>query len=79
MVELDRFRERHVGAHLHRDLGMFQDREMAQRHLARNLHGAGLEIRGRHRKLEIVLLPPVGEVPVLLDAFAGWLVNAAPR
>lgn len=36
-------------------------------------------IRSRHRGLEITLLPPIGEVPALLDGIAGWLVNAAPR
>jgi sirohydrochlorin cobaltochelatase len=36
-------------------------------------------IRGQHRTLDISLLPPIGEVPALLDGIAGWLVNAAPR
>lgn len=36
-------------------------------------------IREQHRPLEIGLLPPIGEVPALLDGIAGWLVNAAPR
>jgi sirohydrochlorin cobaltochelatase len=48
-------------------------------HLKEDLPRLLDEIRGRHRKLEIALLPPIGEVPALLDAIAGWLVNAAPR
>jgi sirohydrochlorin cobaltochelatase len=36
-------------------------------------------VRERHPPLEISILPPLGEVPELLDAVAGWLVNAAPR
>ena len=48
-------------------------------HLKEDLPRLLDEIRRRHRKLEIALLPPIGEVPALLDAIAGWLVNAAPR
>jgi len=36
-------------------------------------------IRSRHRTLEISLLPPIGEAPVLLEGIAGWLVDAAPH
>jgi sirohydrochlorin cobaltochelatase len=48
-------------------------------HLKRDLPRLLDEIRGRHSGLEIALLPPIGETPALLDAIAGWLVNAAPR
>jgi sirohydrochlorin cobaltochelatase len=36
-------------------------------------------IRDRHRFLDVVVLPPIGEVQTLVDAIAGWLVNVAPR
>ena len=48
-------------------------------HLKQDLPRLVQEIRGRHGRLEISLLPPIGETPALLDAIAAWLVNAAPR
>jgi sirohydrochlorin cobaltochelatase len=48
-------------------------------HLKQDLPRLLQEIRSRHGGLEISLLPPIGETPVLLDAIAAWLVNAAPR
>jgi sirohydrochlorin cobaltochelatase len=48
-------------------------------HLKEDLPQLLEEIRGRHRRMEISLLPPIGDAPALLDAIAAWLVNAAPR
>ena len=48
-------------------------------HLRHDLPRLLDEIRGRHRALQITMLPPIGEVDALRDAMAGWLVNAAPR
>ena len=36
-------------------------------------------MRARHHGAEITLLPAIGEVPVILDAIADWLVAAATR
>ena len=36
-------------------------------------------IRERHPGIAIEILPPIGEVPELIHAISGWLVNAAPR
>jgi sirohydrochlorin cobaltochelatase len=48
-------------------------------HLKHDLPRLVAGIRERHPGLAIELLPPIGEVPELLQAIAGWLVNAAPR
>jgi sirohydrochlorin cobaltochelatase len=48
-------------------------------HLKQDLPRLLQEIRSRHGRLEISLLPPIGETPALLDAISAWLVNAAPR
>jgi sirohydrochlorin cobaltochelatase len=48
-------------------------------HLRNDLPRLLDRIRARHRRIEIELLPPIGETPALLDAIATWLVNAAPR
>src|SRR5262249_53512768 len=47
-------------------------------HLRRDLPRLLDGIRARHAGVRIDLLPPIGEEPALLDAIAGWLVNAAP-
>ena len=48
-------------------------------HLRHDLPQLIQAIRMRHANLAIDLLPPIGEQPALIDAIAGWLVNAAPR
>ena len=48
-------------------------------HLKQDLPRLLQDIRSRHGRLEISLLPPIGETPALLDAISAWLVNAAPR
>ena len=48
-------------------------------HLKHDLPRLVEDIRARHPRLAIEMLPPIGEIPELLQAIAGWLVNAAPR
>jgi len=48
-------------------------------HLRRDLPQLIDGIRDRYGFLDIVVLPPIGEVQTLVEAIAGWLVNAAPR
>jgi sirohydrochlorin cobaltochelatase len=44
-------------------------------HLKRDLARMLSESRQRHPKLDIVLLPAIGEAEPVLDAIAGWLVR----
>ena len=48
-------------------------------HLKQDLPRLVAGMRERHPALVIEVLPPVGEVPELVEAIAGWLVNAAAR
>lgn len=47
-------------------------------HLKRDLPQLLTTIRKQHPALEIVALPPIGEVQSLLEAIAVWLVNGVP-
>jgi len=48
-------------------------------HLKQDLPRLIEDVRARHPALEIRMLPPMGEVPAVLDAVAAWLVNGTPR
>lgn len=48
-------------------------------HLKRDLPRVLNGIREQHAALEIVTLPPIGEMESLHDAIAGLLVNGVPR
>ena len=48
-------------------------------HLRKDLPRLLKELESKHPAAEIKVLPPIGEVPELLDAIAGWLVSSAPR
>ena len=48
-------------------------------HLTRDLPRVLNGIREQHSSVEIVTLPPIGESEAVLEAIAGWLVNAALR
>ena len=48
-------------------------------HLKRDLPRLVEGIRARHPRIAIEVLPPIGEIPELIQAVSEWLVNAAPR
>jgi sirohydrochlorin cobaltochelatase len=48
-------------------------------HLRRDLPQLLTTIRDQHPALEIVALPPIGEVQPVLDAISQWLVNGVQR
>jgi len=48
-------------------------------HLKQDLPRLVDDARAGHPALEIHMLPAIGEVPAVLDAVAGWLVNGVPR
>ncbi|HYC36732.1 MAG TPA: CbiX/SirB N-terminal domain-containing protein [Usitatibacter sp.] len=44
-------------------------------HLKEDLPRILERVRGAHAHVPIALAPPVGEVPALLDAIAGWVLH----
>jgi len=48
-------------------------------HLKQDVPRLLAEIGERHPGVSVALLPPVGEIPAILDAISGWLVAALPQ
>lgn len=48
-------------------------------HLKQDVPRLLAEIGARHPGVSVALLPPVGEIPAILDAISGWLVAALPQ
>ena len=48
-------------------------------HLKQDVPRLLADIGERHPGVSVTLLPPVGEIPAILEAISGWLVAALPQ